>query len=248
MTMQTLRLDLLLLQLGLASTRSKAQDLILEGKVLVDGKVIRKTGEKISPEAKVEITEEEHPYVSRGGLKLAHALKEFKLDVKNLVALDIGLSTGGFTHCLLLEGAQKVFGVDVGTAQVAPKIKSDPRVVVLENQDIRSLDPGKISRVDFFVADLSFISLTLVIPHLAKFLCEGAQGVLLVKPQFELGRNRVKNGIVKSAAAQEEAIQRVSDAARELGFLVNGFAWSPILGGDGNREFLLHVLWPGTQI
>lgn len=244
--MENTRLDLALVNRGLATTRTKAQDLINSGKVLVDGKIITKAGEKIGEESLIEVTEAEHPYVSRGGVKLEHGLKQFGLNVQGLTGLDIGLSTGGFTHCLLLHGAKKMIGVDVGTAQVAAALRSDARVQIFEQQDIREFDVKKIEPVDFFVADLSFISLTAVLPFIAKLLKPNSPGILLVKPQFELGRNRVKNGIVKSAAAHGEALKRVSDSARELGFLVKDYCASPITGGDGNQEFLLHVLWPQT--
>lgn len=241
------RLDLALLEAGLVTTRTKAQELVAAGKVSVNGKVVKRAGEKIEPGSHLELSEHEHPYVSRGGLKLQAALRAFNLGVKGLRALDIGQSTGGFSHCLLLEGASAVVGVEVGQGQLAASLKNDPRVTCFEKSDIRRLDPKQVApSFSFFVVDLSFISLTLVLPSLPRFLEKGAEGVLLVKPQFEVGPDKVgSGGIVRDAAAREHALGRVRRVSEELGFTVAGEMRSPVTGGDGNVEFLLHLKWLG---
>lgn len=239
------RLDLLLLEKNLASTRTKAQELIREGKVKVDGRVSTKAGEKVGPDSLVELLSHEHPYVSRGGLKLAAALEKFSLSVANLRVLDVGQSTGGFTQCLLLAGASAVVGVEVGHGQLAPTLVADSRVQCIERQDIRDLPPETLRPVfPFCVADLSFISLTLVLPHLPLFLEKNANLVVLVKPQFEVGPGNVgSGGIVRDAQLRAAAVARVKETARQCGFTVAGEMESPIEGGDGNQEFLLHLRW-----
>lgn len=237
------RLDLALLEAGLASTRTKAQELIAAGKVSVGGKVITKAGEKIEAGAALALSEAEHPYVSRGGLKLEAALKEFGIDPNGRRALDVGQSTGGFTHCLLLRGASAVVGVEVGTAQLAPSLRADPRVTCLEKQDIRTLPPVRVAPpFSLFVVDLSFVSLALIVPALKPFLAAGAEGVLLVKPQFEVGPDNVgSGGIVRDAAARERAVERIRQVSEQSGFTVAGTIASPVTGGDGNIEFLVYL-------
>ncbi|HEY8279376.1 MAG TPA: TlyA family RNA methyltransferase [Bdellovibrionota bacterium] len=239
-----IRLDMLLLELGLASTRTKAQELIAAGKVSVNGRVVQRAGEKVSFQSEISLSEPEHPYVSRGGLKLGAALEGFALDVNGLRALDVGQSTGGFTHCLLLRGAASVVGVDVGTGQLAEELRKDTRVTFLEKQDVRELDPESVApRFDFFVVDLSFVSLTKILPSLPPFLSGRAQGLVLVKPQFEVGPAKVgSGGIVRDAAAREGAVDSVKNACRTCGFTVAGVLPSPIAGGDGNQEVFLHLL------
>ena len=201
------RLDLLLLEKGLASTRTKAQELISSGKVLVNGKAIFRSGEKFCP-ASVEIvlTAAEYPYVSRGGLKLEEALRSFSLSVKGLRALDVGQSTGGFTDCLLRFGASEVVGVDVGSGQLSPALRADARVKFFEKTDIRSLNPKSAGApFPFFTVDLSFLSLSHVAELLPGFLEYSANGVVLVKPQFEVGPENVgSGGIVRDAALQRD--------------------------------------------
>jgi 23S rRNA (cytidine1920-2'-O)/16S rRNA (cytidine1409-2'-O)-methyltransferase len=239
------RLDLTLIERGLVSTRTKAQDLIRQGKVLVNGKVIKQPGFDVEAAAEVSLTEAEHPYVSRGGLKLAAALDAFGIPVTGVRALDIGQSTGGFTHCLLLRGALQVTGVDVGQGQLAPSLKEDSRVVCLEHQDIRRLNPSDAGApFSLVVMDLSFISLGLVIPVLPAFLAADAHVVALVKPQFEVGREGVgSGGIVRDATLREAALLKVEELCCVNGFTVTGKIPSPIEGGDGNQEFLLHLRW-----
>jgi 23S rRNA (cytidine1920-2'-O)/16S rRNA (cytidine1409-2'-O)-methyltransferase len=239
------RLDLLLLELGLATTRSKAQDLIREGKVLVSGKVCRRAGERLEPgSGAVTLLAEEHPYVSRGGLKLAAALAQFGISPQGERVLDVGQSTGGFTDCVLRLGASSVVGVDVGTGQLAASLRADPRVIFFEKQDIRTLDTVLVEPAfAFFVVDLSFVSLALILPTLPRFLAPGARGVALVKPQFEVGRDHVgSGGIVRDAAARERAVRDARLRSEENGFTVAGEMPSPVTGGDGNLEFFLHLL------
>lgn len=237
------RLDLALLDRKLASTRTKAQELIRNGKVLVNGKVSDHPGEKISEDCMIELVEQEHPYVSRGGLKMEGAIKAFGLSVAGRRALDVGQSTGGFTHCLLMNGAAEVVGVEVGHGQIAEALRGDPRVRTLEHQDIRELKP-EIGSFSVCTVDLSFISLTLVIPKLPAFLDPGADLILLVKPQFEVGpENLGSGGIVRDPKLREGALKKVEQACRDAGFTVAGSADSPVEGGDGNREYLLHLRW-----
>jgi 23S rRNA (cytidine1920-2'-O)/16S rRNA (cytidine1409-2'-O)-methyltransferase len=240
---EKIRLDLLLLEKSLASSRTKAQELIENSFVKVNGAIVSKPGEKIDSSAQIELLQKEYPYVSRGGLKLEAALRGFPFDVKNKVVLDIGISTGGFAHCLLLHGAKKVIGVDVGHDQLAKELRSEERLLLLEQQDIRTLArlPEQVER---FTADLSFISLKLVLPELPRFLKEHAEGIVLVKPQFELSADKLgSGGIVRSAALREEALHSVQNCAEKCGYRVCGVMPSPISGGDGNQEFLLHLGW-----
>lgn len=237
------RLDLLLIEKGLATTRTKSQELIRAGKVIVAGKVARSPGEKVSCESEISLTEKEHPYVSRGGLKLEAALLAFGIDVKGLRALDVGQSTGGFTHCLLRRGANEVVGVEVGRDQLAEELRGDSRVHTHEKQDIRLLAPELVGApFAFFVVDLSFISLSLVLPVLPRFLNAHAEGIVLVKPQFEVGPDHIgSGGIVRDAAARERALELVRLNCRENGFTVAGSIPSPVMGGDGNQEFLFYL-------
>ena len=186
------------------------------------------------------------PYVSRGGLKLKRALEEFLVDVKGLVALDVGASTGGFTDCLLQEGAAQVFAVDVGYGQLAWKLQQDQRVISIEKTNIRYLTLDKLGQAaDIAVIDASFISLSKVLPATAALVKPGARIIALIKPQFEVGRAAVgKGGIVRDPAAHELAVNGVREVARELGFLVEGLCDSPITGADGNREFLICLKTP----
>uniref|UniRef100_A0A832A0F1 TlyA family RNA methyltransferase n=1 Tax=Desulfacinum infernum TaxID=35837 RepID=A0A832A0F1_9BACT len=235
------RLDKLLAQRGLAPSREKAQALILAGCVWVDGQPVTQSGRKVREDARIEIHGRDHPYVSRGGVKLAHALETFGLEVSGLTAMDVGASTGGFTDCLLQRGARKVYAVDVGYGQLAWTLRRDPRVVVLERQNIRSLDPATIPEpIQCAVVDVSFISLRLVLPKVVAFLAQESFLVALIKPQFEAGREHVgKGGVVKDPAVHEEVCRSVAGAVEALGFHVLGITPSPILGPKGNREFLL---------
>ena len=206
---------------------------------MVGGKIVTKPSKEVSEDNEVEILKEPE-FVSRGGLKLDGALKLFFIDVKDLVCLDVGASTGGFTDCLLKRGAKKVYAVDVGTAQLANSLKNDPRVVSLENTDIREVKPADFAeKIDLVVCDVSFISLRHIFPAAAA-LCE--RGVFLVKPQFELDKKALsKSGVVKDAAKRKKAFESVCGYAKEAGFEVVNSAESPIKGGDGNTEYLIYL-------
>ena len=227
-----------------AESRQKAQRLIKEGSVLVDGKTLTKASEDIdeSTEHMVVILSEER-YVGRGGLKLAGALDAFGLDVAGLTALDVGASTGGFTDCLLQRGAAHVIAVDAGEGQLAEKLQNDGRVLSMERTNARELTREMIGgkTVDLIVMDVSFISATYIIPAVYNVLADNAHFVCLVKPQFEVGRAAVgKGGIVKDARAREAALASVVEFAERIGFVSHGAILSPIKGGDGNVEYLVH--------
>lgn len=243
------RLDLLLVERGLCESRSKAQRVILAGEVIVDEHKLDKPGAMVASDAVIRVKSEER-FVSRGGLKLQAALDAFPdLHVAGRVCIDVGASTGGFTDCLLQAGAAKVHAVDVGYGQLAWKLAADPRVVVHDRQNIRKLALEQLGeRASLAVADCSFISLTKVLPHLPALLDAGAELVVLVKPQFEVGVERIgKGGIVRDDQARESALSEVEASARELGFAVRGHIESPIAGREGNREFLLWLRWGTTD-
>ena len=237
---QKQRLDLLLVERGLAETREQARRLIMAGDVRVDGQPFDKPGKTVPAAADVQVRAP-LPYVSRGGVKLAAALDAFRLDVSGLVAADIGASTGGFTDCLLQRGAARVFAVDVGYGQLAWKLRNDPRVDVLERTNIRYLEelPGAVL-ADLAVIDASFISLGLVLPATLRLLTPQAQLVALIKPQFEAGKERVgKGGVVRDARTHRQVLQDVCALAASLSLGVAGLIASPLLGPAGNVEFLI---------
>lgn len=238
------RLDRLLADRNLVETRERGQALILAGQVLVNGQKQVKAGALVPEDADIRILGEVLPYVSRGGLKLEAALKEFRVSPEGKTALDVGASTGGFTDCLLQHGAARVFAVDVGYGQMAWKIRQDSRVVVIERTHIRELDQSLIpDPVDLAVIDVSFISLEKVIPAVIKFLKPGGELIALIKPQFEVGREMVgKGGIVRDEFARSAAVDRIASFIAGTGFAVKGLIPSPITGHDGNLEFLVHAL------
>jgi 23S rRNA (cytidine1920-2'-O)/16S rRNA (cytidine1409-2'-O)-methyltransferase len=240
-----IRLDRLLAERGLTDSRAKAQALILAGQVLVEDQKVEKCGAAVSREAAVRLLAEPPTYVSRGGLKLKGALAHFRIDVKAKVCLDIGASTGGFTDCLLEHGASRVIAVDVGTNQLDWKLRRDPRVVVLERTNARYLRFEQVGTLaDFASLDVSFISSTMILPAVPPLLQAEAQALVLVKPQFELGRGQVgKGGIVRDLRLHQEAIARVSGKLLELGFNVLGCVESDLPGASGNREYFLHAAW-----
>lgn len=244
------RLDQLLTGLGLFTSRARAQAAIMAGQVLVNGTKIDKPGTAVDPAAEIRLLGEKLPFVSRGGLKLAKALDSFQLDLRGLTVADIGASTGGFTDCALQRGAKKVYAVDVGYGQLAWSLRSDPRVCCLERINARYLEPQQLGEaVDLVTMDLSFISLTKVLPAVKKLLKPEGTIIALVKPQFEVGREQVgKKGIVREAAAQKEAVLKVMAAAEELGLNAMGLTYSPITGHDGNIEFLLHLSFAKARI
>ncbi|MCS7195730.1 MAG: TlyA family RNA methyltransferase [Aquificaceae bacterium] len=234
-----MRLDLYLLERGYAPTREKAQAMIMAGLVLVEGKPVDKPGTRIREGQRVEVREPPK-YVSRGGYKLEGALKRFNLSPEGLIALDVGSSTGGFTQCLLLHGARKVYAVDVGRGQMDQKLREDPRVVLYEETDVRELREEQVpEKVDLITVDVSFISLKKVIPHVLKFLREGGILLLLVKPQFEVGPEKVRKGIVKSAEDKERAILQVIHLLESEGFRIGGVMKAKPKGVKGNEEFFL---------
>ncbi|NPA16055.1 MAG: TlyA family RNA methyltransferase [Deferribacteres bacterium] len=237
------RIDKLLVDRGLVKSRERAKALLMAGRVLVDGKPVTKPGTRVSGDARIELRGEDIPYVSRGGLKLEKALKHFRIDVKDKVCVDIGASTGGFTHCLLLNGAKKVYAVDVGYGVLDWKLRNDPRVVVLEKTNIRHMPRSAVAdRVDFVCVDVSFISLEKVLPKVKELLEEGGECVVLVKPQFEVGREKVsRGGIVREEAYRQEAVEKIKKTAQQLGFSVLGVTESPIKGAKGNVEYLMHL-------
>lgn len=239
-----IRLDRLLVDRALVESRERGQALILAGQVLANGQKQDKAGALVPGDAEVRILGEVLPFVSRGGLKLEAALREFHVNVSGLTALDIGASTGGFTDCLLQHGARKVYAVDVGYGQMAWKIRQDERVVVIERANVRGLDPALIPEpADIVVIDVSFISLEKVIPPVLKFLKTNAQMIALIKPQFEVGREQVgKGGIVRDEAARDAAVKRIEDFVQTQQFEVLGVMPSPITGQDGNVEFLIHAV------
>lgn len=236
-----MRADQLLVARGLFESRAKAQAAIEAGNVSADGKVIRKASEQVSEDAEVAATAA-HPYVSRGALKLEAALDHFKIDPKGKICLDVGASTGGFTEVMLARGAAKVYAVDTGTDQLHPRIKGDPRVVSLEQTDIRKLEDAEIpDHARLIVIDVSFISLEHVIPKALQFAAPHAELVALIKPQFEAGREHLKKGIVRDAEVHMAVCQRVELLVGRQGWRLRGTIPSPILGGDGNAEFLLYA-------
>ncbi len=243
------RADLLVVEQGLAETRSRAQALILAGVIVcIDAKTggdrrIDKPGELLADGAVLRLKGETLRYVSRGGLKLEAALERFAVDPAGRVCMDVGASTGGFTDCLLQRSAAKVYAIDVGTNQLAWKLRDDPRVVVIEQTNIRAASVSLVPEpVNLVVIDVSFISLGLVVPHVVRLSARPSELVALVKPQFEVGRADVgKGGIVRDAAARQRALDEVSAMVAECGYTDVSTMESPILGAKGNHEFLLHA-------
>jgi 23S rRNA (cytidine1920-2'-O)/16S rRNA (cytidine1409-2'-O)-methyltransferase len=238
--MSKLRLDHLVVERGLAESRERAQALILAGQVRVNGQKSSKPGHSIASDARIEVLERQ-PYVSRGGFKLAAALDDFSIDVTGLTCLDVGASTGGFTDCLLQRGAKCVWAIDVGHGQLDWKLRNDARVVVQEGINARYLTPADYPvKFDLAVCDASFISVTMLIPAITPLLSSPRRLIVLVKPQFEVGRAEIgKGGIVRDPALHEAACARVRNAMEAQG-LNSGIIPSPILGTEGNREFLLY--------
>jgi 23S rRNA (cytidine1920-2'-O)/16S rRNA (cytidine1409-2'-O)-methyltransferase len=242
---EKIRLDLLLVERGLADSRAKAQALILAGKILVDEQKENKCGALVEPEAVLRLLGAPAKYVSRGGLKLEGALSHFRIDPGNKICLDVGASTGGFTDCLLQHGAAKIFAIDAGTNQLDWKLRHDPRVVVMENTNARFLTIDRIgATADLATFDVSFISVTLILPVMRPLLVSRADLLVLVKPQFEVGKGQVgKGGVVRDPGLHQAAIARVSDKLLELGFSDMLSMESPLLGAEGNREFFIHAVW-----
>ncbi len=238
---QTTRLDVAMAERGIVESREKAKRLIMSGEVSVDGRLAAKADHKVKPESLITLKTPEK-YVSRGGLKLEAALKQFALDVTGLVCLDIGASTGGFTDCLLQQGAQKVYALDVGHGQLAWSLRNDARVDARENVNARCLDEQSFDPEPAFACvDVSFISLKKILPPLFYKLPSGARCAVLIKPQFEAGKQVMDRcrGVLKDHALQEQIAAEIAQFARETGFTVTGLMDSPLTGAEGNREFLM---------
>jgi len=237
------RLDRVLVSQGLAESRQRAQALILAGKVRVDGVRADKPGAPVRPGRTVTVVGRDHPYVSRGGQKLEGALRDLGVSAEGRVCLDAGASTGGFTHCLLLHGAKRVYAVDVGYGQFHWSLRQDPRVVLQERTNVRYLDPGQVPEpVDLLVADLSFISLRKVLGHLVRFVPPGGDLLCLVKPQFEAGRGRVgKGGVVRDPGHVDDVLREMDAFFRSLALDLRGCRESALRGPKGNREFFFHA-------
>jgi 23S rRNA (cytidine1920-2'-O)/16S rRNA (cytidine1409-2'-O)-methyltransferase len=241
--MKRIRLDALLVERGLAQSRERARALVLAGQVRVEGVATPKPGTAIAPDTPVTLLTPDHPYVGRGGLKLVHALDHFRIDVRGRDALDIGASTGGFTDVMLQRGARHVIALDVGHNQIDWKLRTDPRVLVLEGVNARHLEPSQIpGPVDVVTIDVSFISLRLILPVVPPLLRRGADVVALVKPQFEAGRDEVgAGGLVTDAGVHARVVADVAAAASAVGLGAVATTPSPITGATGNQEFLLHL-------
>ena len=237
------RLDVLMTELGLCDSRSRAQALIMSGEVYVDGQKCDKAGTQISEDARIEVRGNACPYVSRGGLKLEKALRDFGVDPTGCVCSDSGASTGGFTDCLLQKGAKKVFAIDVGYGQLAWAIRNDPRVVCMERTNIRYVTPEQLGEpLDLSVVDVSFISLRIVLPAIKALLKPTGQIVCLIKPQFEAGKDKVgKKGVVRDPKVHEEVLNGFLALAAGLGMTVRNLTFSPVKGPEGNIEFLGHL-------
>lgn len=237
------RLDVLLVERGLAPSREKAKTMIMEGCVFVEGQREDKAGTNFHTEVQIEVRGNILPYVSRGGLKLEKAVQQFGLSLQGAVCMDIGASTGGFTDCMLQNGASKVYAVDVGYGQFAWKLRNDPRVVCMEKTNIRYVTPEDIEDIlDFASVDVSFISLTKVLLPARALLREDGEMVCLIKPQFEAGREKVgKKGVVRDASVHREVLEKILSFAEEHGFAALHLQYSPIKGPEGNIEYLVHL-------
>ena len=244
------RLDVLLTEQGYSDSRSKAQAIIMSGLIYVDGQKADKPGISYEESVSIEVRGAVCPYVSRGGLKLEKALRDFGVKPEGFVCSDSGASTGGFTDCLLQQGAKKVFAIDVGYGQLDWKIRSDPRVVVMERTNIRYVTPEQLGeKLDLSVVDVSFISLKIVLPAIKNLLKETGQVLCLIKPQFEAGKEKVgKKGVVRDPQTHQEVLEQFVALAHELQFRILGLTFSPVKGPEGNIEFLGHLtLVPGEE-
>lgn len=237
------RLDVMLFERGLAQSREKARTVIMSGNVYVDNQKADKPGTLFKDDVKIEVRSPQIAYVSRGGLKLEKAIKTFGIDLNSKIAMDIGASTGGFTDCMLQNGAKKVYSVDVGYGQLDWKLRNDPRVINLERTNIRYIDESSVpDKLDFFSVDVSFISLRLVLPVARRFMAEKATAVCLIKPQFEAGRENVgKNGVVRDKTVHESVVSGICEFVLKNGFDILGLDFSPIKGPKGNIEYLIYL-------
>lgn len=237
------RLDVAVFERGLTDSRAKAGALIMAGQVFVNGQKALKSGQNVKEDDQIEVRGEKMPFVSRGGYKLDKAVKAFDLSLQDKICMDIGASTGGFTDCMLQNGAAKVFSVDVGYGQLAWKLRTDERVVNMERTNFRYLTIDDIgTKLDFASVDVSFISLKIILPVLFELLNDGGEAVCLIKPQFEAGRDKVgKKGVVRDKAVHEEVVQMICDFAVENGYSVLGLTFSPVKGPEGNIEYLVFL-------
>ena len=238
-----IRLDVALVERGLIESRSKAGALIMAGQVYVNDQKTIKAGMLVQPKDRIEVRGEKMPFVSRGGYKLDKAVKSFGFSLKDCVCMDIGASTGGFTDCMLQNGAKKVFAVDVGYGQLAWKLRTDERVVNMERTNFRYLTPEDVGEeLDFASVDVSFISLKIILPVLYTLLKDGGTAVCLIKPQFEAGRDKVgKKGVVREPSVHKEVVETITDFAFQTGFSVLALDFSPIKGPEGNIEYLMYI-------
>ena len=243
------RLDVLLVERGLAASRERARTMIMEGRVLVDGKKVEKAGTGVKAEAELRLLGEEMPYVSRGGLKLEKALRAFSISLAGKTMADIGASTGGFTDCALQNGAAKVYAIDVGYGQLAWKLRTDARVKNMERTNIRHVTPEALGEpLDFASIDVAFISLAKVLPAVRPLLKAQGEVAALIKPQFEAGRENVgKKGVVRDPHVHEAVLRDVFRAAQEAGFCIRALSYSPVKGPEGNIEYLMHLACAGAE-
>lgn len=241
--MAKIRLDVYLTENGLAPSRNAAQAMIMAGDIYIDNQKAMKAGEMIKGNENIAVRGKGMPYVSRGGLKLEKAMNVFDVNLTDKVCMDIGASTGGFTDCMLQSGASRVYSIDVGYGQLAWKLRQDARVVNLERTNIRYIKRETLGETpEFFSVDVSFISLKLVLPVVFEVLADGGEGVCLIKPQFEAGRDKVgKKGVVREKSTHIEVIEAVLCFTKEIGFSVKGLDFSPVRGPEGNIEYLMHI-------
>ena len=237
------RIDILLFEKGLAPSREKAKTMIMAGNVYVDNQKFDKPGDTVNEDAHIEVRGSTLKYVSRGGLKLEKAMELFPITLDGKICMDVGASTGGFTDCMLQNGASRVYSVDVGYGQLAWQLRQDPRVVNLERTNARYLTKEQIPEdIDFFSVDVSFISLKIILPAVRALLRDGGQAVCLIKPQFEAGRDKVgKKGVVRDKKVYEEVVQTICDFVLENGYSVLGLTFSPVKGPEGNIEYLVFL-------
>ena len=236
------RLDIAVAE-KLSTSRTIAKDIIEKGQVKVDGKTAAKSGLKIDETSVIEIESNLQNFVSRGGFKLQAAIEEFDLDLDGLVCMDVGASTGGFSDCMVQNGAKKVYAIDSGTDQLKDELRANPTIISMEKTDIRKLDPTDFEKIDFVSVDVSFISLDKILGHVYSFMGDKSSAILLVKPQFEAGIGATnKKGIVKNPKSRCKALEKVYNDAKEVGFLCRSHIESPIKGGDGNAEYLMYVV------
>lgn len=243
------RLDVYLAENGMVKSRSEAQSIIMAGEVYINNQKASKAGEQVNGDENIEIRSTARKYVSRGGLKLEKAMQCFPISPDGLVCMDIGASTGGFTDCMLQNGAKKVYAVDVGYGQLAWSLRCDERVVNMERTNIRHLEDESLDeKIDFFSVDVSFISLALVLPVAYRVSNDDVVGVCLIKPQFEAGRDKVgKKGVVRDGNVHKEVIHKVFEFTKEIGFKIHGLEFSPIKGPEGNIEYLMYISKQGEN-